>query len=158
MSIVLIIVVVAAIGGAYLLLPTQQTRVEPEVEVQPLPPREEAPQPPRPQEPVPAPAPAAEPAPEKEEGEVEITIVGFLFKPDLLEIKVGTKVTWVMMDRLEAAGGEVDYHTAEAENREFSSPNLNYGNRWSFVFKDVGEFNYICAPHPYMKARIIVVP
>jgi nitrite reductase (NO-forming) len=39
----------------------------------------------------------------------------------------------------------------------FSSPLLGHAETYKFAFDKTGTYNYMCAPHPYMKAKIIVV-
>jgi plastocyanin len=38
----------------------------------------------------------------------------------------------------------------------FDSGNIARGERFSITFGEPGEFEYYCAPHPWMKGRVIV--
>jgi len=86
------------------------------------------------------------------ESEVTMDIKDFDFsKPDI-SIKKGTKVTWTNRD---SSRHDVtpDDPTAEFQ----ASKLLAQGESYSVTFNTVGLFNYICSPHPYMKAVIKVV-
>jgi len=50
------------------------------------------------------------------------------------------------------SGGGIDFSKGL-----FDSGGLSVGTKWSYTFNEVGEFHYICPPHPWMKATIIVV-
>lgn len=65
-----------------------------------------------------------------------------------LRIKAGTTVTWTNSDSMQ--------HTVTDVGGAFDSGFLNTGETWSFTFDDVGEFEYFCLPHPWMRAKIIV--
>jgi plastocyanin len=68
-----------------------------------------------------------------------------------LTIKVGTTVTWTNNDP-----GMI--HTVTSVDGLFDSGFLNEGDTWSYTFEEPGDFEYLCTPHPWMKARIIVEP
>jgi len=79
-----------------------------------------------------------------------VTIVDFKYKPPAVEVKVGSKVTFVNDDT--AA------HTATSKSPgAFDSGSIRQGERKSVVVKKAGEFDYFCAFHPFMKAKIRVV-
>jgi plastocyanin len=48
-------------------------------------------------------------------------------------------------------------HTVTAVDGSFDSEFLNTGASFSFTFDEVGEFEYYCLPHPWMRAKVIVV-
>jgi len=79
------------------------------------------------------------------------------FEFTILKIKKGVTVTWKTTEKGLGAGGDVDYHQVYEVNGLFDSGGLSVGTKWSYTFNEVGEFNYICPPHPWMKATIIVV-
>jgi plastocyanin len=68
-----------------------------------------------------------------------------------LTIKVGTTVTWTNNDP-----GMI--HTVTSVDGLFDSGFLNEGDTWSYTFEEPGDFEYLCTPHPWMRARIIVEP
>lgn len=75
-----------------------------------------------------------------------MVIQDYKFNPEVLTISKGETVTWVNQD---AVG-----HTATGKS--FDSGILGKGATFKFTFKDAGVFDYICTPHPYMKASVIV--
>jgi nitrite reductase (NO-forming) len=70
---------------------------------------------------------------------------------NVLTIKQGETVTWINED-------PEMIHTVTAVDGSFDSPFLNTGDTFSFTFDEVGEFEYFCTPHPYMRAKVIVEP
>ncbi len=70
------------------------------------------------------------------------------YSVNVLRIKVGTTVTWTNNDNTQ--------HTVTDEGGAFDSGFLDNGDTWSHTFADVGEFEYFCLPHPWMRARIVV--
>lgn len=81
-----------------------------------------------------------------------IIISDYKFGPKSMTVKKGTKVTWINQD--------VARHNVETvENAPAGGPMgplLAKGESYSFTFDTVGTFNYICSPHPYMKASVTV--
>lgn len=65
-----------------------------------------------------------------------------------LRITVGTTVTWVNKDDQQ--------HTATAVDGSFDSGFIGQDETFSFTFDTPGEYEYLCTPHPWMRARIIV--
>ena len=80
--------------------------------------------------------------------EVAVNIVDFAFTPQVLEIPVGTTVTWTNSD--------TSQHTATANNGAFDSGILAQGDTFSFTFTEPGTFDYICSLHPNMTGQIVV--
>jgi len=79
-----------------------------------------------------------------------VQITDFKYKPPAVEVKVGTKVTFVNDDT--AA------HTATSKTPgAFDSGSIGQGESKSVVVKKAGDFDYYCAFHPFMKAKIRVV-
>jgi nitrite reductase (NO-forming) len=68
---------------------------------------------------------------------------------NVLTVKVGTTVTWKNDDP-----GMI--HTVTSVDGLFDSGFLNEGDTWSYTFEEPGEFEYLCTPHPWMRAKIIV--
>src|SRR5690606_1663832 len=84
----------------------------------------------------------------EEPGVVEIEISQFRFGDgEPLTIKVGTTVTWTNHDVAPhtVTGGPLD------------SGNMLQYDTYTFTFTEPGTYDYICAYHPNMKHRIIVV-
>ena len=68
-----------------------------------------------------------------------------------LTVQVGTTVTWTNND-------EGQMHTVTAADGSFDSGFLETGDTFSYTFEDAGEFEYLCTPHPWMRAKVIVEP
>ena len=75
-----------------------------------------------------------------------VTIKGFKFDPEKLEVKAGDTVVWTNED--------IVPHTVTAE--VFKSKSLDKGESWSLKTKQKGDFPYICKFHPSMNAELIV--
>jgi len=69
---------------------------------------------------------------------------------NVLTVKVGTTVTWVSEDD--------QAHTVTDVGGGFESGLLANGGSWSYTFTEIGEFEYFCTPHPWMRAKVIVEP
>ena len=67
---------------------------------------------------------------------------------NVLEVPVGTTVTWTNQDSI--------IHTVTAVDESFDSGFLREGETWSHTFEEPGEFEYLCTPHPCMRARVFV--
>lgn len=91
--------------------------------------------------------------------EVIVRIIGNSFYPKIIDIKPGTKVTWINEDVFTYLQGEFSgiHNVVGLQGpAQFASPLLAHGEAFSRVFEDQGEYNYICAPHPYMKGIVRV--
>ncbi len=152
------IVALVALAGVFLLIqpPNQSGNQiippvdEPEIE---LPPMEPVPEPEP--EPEPDPDPIPDPPPENID-EIVIRVFNFEFTPADIEIKRGTTVTWLMRE-IDFPQGDAGFHNVVADGGEFSSPNLRrLDQTWSRTFDEVGEFTYVCEPHPWMIGTIVV--
>ncbi|MFQ5967710.1 MAG: plastocyanin/azurin family copper-binding protein [Acidimicrobiia bacterium] len=71
------------------------------------------------------------------------------YEINVLTVRVGTTVTWTNDD-------EGMMHTVTATDESFDSGFLKFGESWSYTFNEVGEFEYFCTPHPWMRAKVIV--
>jgi copper-containing nitrite reductase len=71
------------------------------------------------------------------------------YSVNVLTIPVGTTVTWSNDDP-----GMI--HTVTSVDGLFDSGFLNEGDSWSYTFDEPGEFEYMCTPHPWMRAKIVV--
>ncbi|WP_100070148.1 plastocyanin/azurin family copper-binding protein [Caldalkalibacillus thermarum] len=95
--------------------------------------------------------------PEQQKATVEI--IGNSFYPKVLKVPVGTEVEWINEDIFTYAEGEFAgiHDVAVTSGPEmFASPLLGHGEKFSYTFTEVGEYEYICVPHPYMKGKVIV--
>lgn len=72
------------------------------------------------------------------------------YSVNVLTIKAGTTVRWTNEDGM--------LHTVTDVNGTFDSGFMNQGDTWSYTFNEPGEFEYFCAPHPWMRAKVIVEP
>jgi len=96
---------------------------------------------------TPAASPAASPAAGAEEG-CAVEIKDFAFNPAVVEIPVGTTITWTNADTVP--------HTATAPDGTFNSENLNQGQSYSHTFDAAGSHDYVCLYHANMKGTVVV--
>ena len=73
------------------------------------------------------------------------------YDTNVLEIEVGDTVTWTNED-------DAMLHTVTDVDSSFDSGMLRVGETWSHTFAEPGEFEYLCTPHPWMRAKVIVSP
>ena len=71
------------------------------------------------------------------------------YSVNVLTIPVGTTITWSNNDP-----GMI--HTVTSVDGVFDSGFLNEGDTWSYTFEEPGEFEYLCTPHPWMRAKVVV--
>lgn len=91
--------------------------------------------------------------------EVVVQIIGNSFYPKVIDIKPGTKVTWVNEDVFSYMEGEFSgIHNVVATSGpdNFASPLMAHGESFSHTFEEVGEYEYMCTPHPYMEGIVRV--
>ena len=91
--------------------------------------------------------------------EVLVQIIGNSFYPKVIDIKPGTTVTWVNEDVFSYMQGEFSgIHNVVGISGPtmFASNLMSHGETFSFTFDEVGEHEYICTPHPYMKGVVRV--
>ncbi|HTT07430.1 MAG TPA: cupredoxin family copper-binding protein [Gammaproteobacteria bacterium] len=79
----------------------------------------------------------------------EIGIDNFSFKPNELIVRAGTRVTWINHD-------DTPHIVVSVDKRFKSSPALDTGDQYSYVFDKAGSYEYFCSLHPKMVGRIIV--
>ncbi len=79
-----------------------------------------------------------------------VQIRNFAFVPAVVNVTVGTTVTWTNADE--------DPHTVTATGKAFHSAALDTGGKFSFTFTRAGEFAYFCSLHPHMTGKIVVKP
>ncbi|HMP74418.1 MAG TPA: multicopper oxidase domain-containing protein, partial [Kiritimatiellia bacterium] len=94
--------------------------------------------------------------------DVYISIIGNSYSPKVVQIRPGTRVTWVNEDVFTYLAGEYSgIHNVAATDMPpgdegFVSPLLAHGETFTHTFTTEGAYSYICTPHPYMEGRIIV--
>ncbi|MBI2042961.1 cupredoxin family copper-binding protein [Candidatus Pacearchaeota archaeon] len=78
-----------------------------------------------------------------------IEIKSFSFQNQELTINSGDTVIWTNMDSVS--------HTITSDSgSELNSNYLSKSQSYSHTFTQAGTYDYHCAPHPYMKGKIIV--
>lgn len=79
---------------------------------------------------------------------VNVAIRGFAYAPAEIRIAPGTMVVWTNEDSVR--------HNAVADGGAFSGPLLSQGESYEFTFTANSTYAYHCAPHPFMKATVVV--
>jgi plastocyanin len=77
-----------------------------------------------------------------------VTIEGMRFQPQTLTVSRGDTIVWVNKD--------VVPHTATSKAGGFDSKTIQVEGSWEYTAGTKGEFAYICAFHPVMKATLRV--
>lgn len=83
-----------------------------------------------------------------EDGKAAVHIDNFAFVPMELTIKRGTEVTWTNNDDIP--------HTVLSVGTNIRSKTMDTEGTFVYKFDKAGTFNYICALHPHMKAKVVV--
>lgn len=78
-----------------------------------------------------------------------VIMQNFEFSPKELKIKKGTTITWINKD-------DARHNVVTTNNDEVKAKLFGQNEKFEFTFNNVGEFDYKCEPHPYMKGKIIV--
>ena len=82
--------------------------------------------------------------------EQHITIDNFSFKAPTLTVPVGTTVVWQNDDDIA--------HNIVALDGTFRSAALDTEDKFTFLFKEAGTFEYFCSLHPRMRGEVVVTP
>ena len=82
-----------------------------------------------------------------------VTIQTFQFRPEGLEVKAGTRVTWTNTDDIEHT---VTSGTPETPAGRFNSPLDGKGTTFSLTFTEPGTYTYFCSRHQHMRGEIRV--
>ena len=77
-----------------------------------------------------------------------VTIEGMRFQPQTLTVSSGDTIVWVNKDLVP--------HTATSKAGGFDSKTIQADESWTYTAGTKGEFAYICAFHPAMKATVRV--
>ena len=100
----------------------------------------------------------------------QVRVAEYKFSPETVHVAVGQVVRWTNSDNVRhnvrfvaADTGPARPVTSRAElyglNRPkelFASKLFGQGESWTAKFDKPGRFAYICDPHPYMRAIIVV--
>jgi plastocyanin len=78
-----------------------------------------------------------------------VKIDNFSFGPATITIPAGSTVTWTNND-------DVPHVVTSDDGKMFKSKALDTDDRFSFTFTKPGTYNYYCAIHPKMIAKIVV--
>lgn len=79
---------------------------------------------------------------------VSVSIKNLAYGQTTLKVAKGAVVVWVNDDPVT--------HTVTADDGSFSSGDIKPGLRWLHRFHTRGTFEVYCAPHPFMRATIVV--
>jgi len=79
---------------------------------------------------------------------LELNIAKFAFAPKDVTVAPGTKVVWTNRDE--------SPHTVTSDDKSFGSKGLDTDDKFEHTFTKEGDFNYICAVHPYMTGVVHV--
>ena len=82
-------------------------------------------------------------------GGTTVKIDNFSFGPATITIPAGSTVTWTNND-------DVPHVVTSDDNKMFKSKALDTDDHFSFTFTKPGTYNYYCAIHPKMTAKIVV--
>ena len=78
-----------------------------------------------------------------------VEIKEFAFNPSTITINKGDTVVWINKD-------SIRHSVVSDSGSELDSSLLSQEQSYSHTFNEAGTYNYHCAPHSYMKAKIIV--
>lgn len=83
-----------------------------------------------------------------------VTIENMGFTEKEVKIKAGDSVTWTNKDDI---AHNVHFRAGPAKGTpQAQGKMLSKGNTYTVKFNTAGEYNYVCTPHPPMKAKIVV--
>jgi plastocyanin len=86
---------------------------------------------------------------DKSASAAEVKIDNFSFGPTTLTVPAGTTITWKNND-------DVPHVVSSDDGKMFKSKALDTDDHFSFTFTKPGTYNYYCAIHPKMTAKIVV--
>jgi plastocyanin len=78
----------------------------------------------------------------------EVSIAGFAFNPDKVEVSPGQTVRWVNNDAAP--------HTTTSPDGRWDSGTLKTGQTYDLTFDSPGTYEYICKIHPSMSGKVVV--
>ncbi len=77
-----------------------------------------------------------------------IAISSFAFSPAVIEVLVGSQVTWTNQDKAS--------HSIVGDAGGFTSDTLKQGDSFKHTFKTAGTYKYHCGFHKYMTGTVVV--
>ena len=78
----------------------------------------------------------------------DVSIVGFTFDPQIVNINVGDTVKWTNNDSVP--------HTSTSDTMVWDSGTLNNGDTFEFTFNTADSYPYHCEVHPSMTGTVNV--
>lgn len=90
---------------------------------------------------------AAPTTPSPVPGTAEVVIFGREFRPGILTVSVGTRVTWISK--------ELDIHTVTSNTGLFNGVLPSFGS-YNYTFTERGSFEYRCETRSEMSGVVIV--
>ena len=100
-----------------------------------------------------APSPTAAPPSPTAAAPAEVTVQGFKFAPQAVEVRAGTKVTWTNKD---TAAHTTSSGTPGSKDGKWEGQLTASGGTFSFTFAQAGTFTYFCAIHSSMTGTVVV--
>jgi plastocyanin len=94
--------------------------------------------------------PAAGTSPAQAGAPHQVVIDNFTYSPATLTVPAGATVVWVNRDDVPHTV------TSSTKPRLFASQALDTDDRFEQTFTEAGTYDYFCAVHPHMTARITV--
>ncbi len=94
-----------------------------------------------------------------ETSEVTVRIIGNSYHPKVIQVTPGTTIKWVNEDVFTYMDGEFSgIHNVLVKSgpEVFYSELMAHAESFSYTITKEGEYTYMCTPHPYMEAKIIV--
>jgi nitrite reductase (NO-forming) len=94
-----------------------------------------------------------------ETSEVIVRIIGNSYHPKVVQVAPGTTIKWINEDVFTFMDGEFSgIHNVLVKSGpdRFFSELLAHAESFSHTLTKEGEYVYMCTPHPYMEAKIIV--
>lgn len=85
---------------------------------------------------------------EKPTSNTEVKIDNFTFGPAAITVPVGSTVTWTNHDDVP--------HVVASDDNIFKSKALDTEDHFAFTFTNPGTYEYFCAIHPKMTAKVVV--
>ncbi len=83
----------------------------------------------------------------------DVTVQGFKFGPQALEVKAGMKVTWTNKD---TAGHTTTSGKPGAKDGKWEGQLAPSSGTFSFTFAQPGTFDYFCSIHNTMTGSVVV--
>jgi nitrite reductase (NO-forming) len=91
--------------------------------------------------------------------EVIIRIIGNSYHPKVVQVAPGTTIKWINEDVFTYMEGEFSgIHNVVVKNGPeiFYSNLMAHAESFEHTMNEPGEYTYMCTPHPYMEAKVIV--